>query len=200
MPVSNVLVELGTVQIELPERSRLALISDTHIFPSGQRSIPVEVLDLFERAAVDRIIHAGDVACQPVLDDLAMIAPVLAVRGNNDHGEFGRSLPLMIELTTSKRVIRVVHGHGGRSARAAATSVASGAACVIYGHSHIPMVERVGDAVLVNPGSPCDRRWHPHFGVAFLEIDENQVRPELVLFTDPRDLAGVIPKWQSDRL
>lgn len=192
-------VELGTVQIELTNVSRLALISDTHIFPSGQRRVPPQVLDLFRRAGVDRIVHAGDVASQPVLDELATIAPVLAVRGNNDQGDFGQRLPLMIDVTLNERLVRVVHGHGGRSARAVAASVANGTACVVYGHSHIPMVERVGDAVLVNPGSPCDRRWHPHFGVAFLEVGAKQIRPELILFTDPNDLAEVKPQWQSDR-
>ena len=192
-------VELDAVQMELPGPSRLALISDTHIYPSGQRRLPPQVLELFERAGVDRIVHAGDVVCQAVLDELATIAPVLAVRGNNDAGEFGRSLPLMIEVTANEQVIRVIHGHGGRSARAVATSVSIGTACVIYGHSHIPMVERAGEAVLVNPGSPCDRRWHPHFGVAFLEIGADPIRPELILFTDPRDLSSVKPTWQSAR-
>jgi uncharacterized protein len=194
-----VFVELGPVQIELPEQSRLALISDTHIFPSGQRQLPGQVLDLFGRAGVDQIIHAGDIACQTVLDELAAIAPVLAVRGNNDHGEFGKRLPLMIELIVGDQLVRVTHGHGGRSARSVATSVAHGAGCVIYGHSHIPMVERAGGAVLVNPGSPCDRRWHPHFGVAFLEIGVERIRPELILFTGADDLAGVNPKWQQER-
>jgi uncharacterized protein len=192
-----VLVNLDAVQIALPDYCRLALISDTHIFPSGQRSVPTEVFNLFARAEVDRIIHGGDVACQAVLDQLGAIAPVLAVRGNNDDGEFGQRLPNMIEFRTRDRLIRVIHGHGGRSARAVATSLAEGAACVIYGHSHIPKVERAADAILVNPGSPNDRRWHPHFGVGFLEIGPDFIRPELILFTDPRDLSDVNPKWQS---
>jgi uncharacterized protein len=194
-----VFVEVGTVQVALPDHCRLALISDTHISPSGQRTLPAQVLDLFYRAEIDRIIHGGDIAHQGVLDELATIAPVLAVRGNNDYGEFGRNLPLMIELRSNERVIRLIHGHGGRSARAVASEVSSGAACVIYGHSHIPKVERSGAAVLVNPGSACDRRWHPHFGVGFLEIGLDTIRPELILFSDPSDLTGTNPTWQSDR-
>jgi putative phosphoesterase len=192
-------VEIGTTQVALPERTRLALISDTHIFPSGSRSIPEPVLDLFDRAGVDRVIHAGDVACQTVLDQLATIAPVIAVRGNNDHGEFGRRLPHMIEMHAGEQLVRLIHGDGGKSARAVASEVAPGADCVIYGHSHIPKVERVGAAILVNPGSPNDRRWHPHFGVGFLEIAPGRIRPELVLFTDPAELARISPGWESNR-
>ena len=191
-------VEIGTIQVTLPERCRFALISDTHIYPSGQRSIPGLVLDLVERARVDRVIHAGDIACAPVLDQLAAIAPVIAVRGNNDGGDFGRDLPHMVEMRIGARLVRLIHGDGGRSARAVAAEVAPGADCVIYGHSHIPKVERAGDAILVNPGSPNDRRWHPHFGVGFLEVTPEIVRPELILFTDPADLARVSPTWRSD--
>lgn len=192
-------VEIGTIQVILPARCRLALIADTHIYSSGQRSLPEPVLELFDRAEVDRVVHAGDVACEEVLDQLATVAPVIAVRGNNDGGDFGRGLPHMVEMQMGERLIRLIHGDGGRSARAVATEVAPGADCVIYGHSHIPKVERAGDAILVNPGSPNDRRWHPHFGVGFLEVAPDLVRPELILFTDPADLASVNPTWQSDR-
>jgi putative phosphoesterase len=185
--------------IQLPVSCRLALISDTHIFPSGQRTIPDQVFALFARAGVNRIVHLGDVATQFVLDRLEEIAPVYAVRGNNDNGAFGDSLPERIEFTAGTRAIRAIHGHGGRSARSVAAEIAPGADCVLYGHSHIPMIERSGDSVLVNPGSPSDRRWHPHFGVGFLEITEKRIRPELVLFTNPRDLDRITPGWASDR-
>lgn len=197
--MSNVLVEIGTTHIDLPERCRLALISDTHIYPHGQRAVPEEVHELFARAEVDYIVHGGDVMWQGVLDQLATIAPVIAVRGNNDRGDFGARLPMIVELTSSGRLIRAIHGHGGRSARALASDQAIGAKCVIYGHSHIPKIERVSEAILVNPGSPSDRRWHPHFGVGFLEITPDWIRPELILFTDPRDLEKVKPGWESGR-
>ena len=171
---------------------RFALISDTHIFANGQRAIARQVFDLFRRSEASVIVHGGDVATVEVLEELAEIAPVLAVRGNNDLGTFGRSLPERIELKVGERTIRVVHGHGGRSARAVASEVSAGCDAVIYGHSHIPMIERVGEAMLVNPGSPSDRRWHPHFGVGFLTIAGGVISPELVLFTDARDLDRVV--------
>jgi hypothetical protein len=53
------------------------------------------------------------------------------------------------------------------------------------------MIERVGETILINPGSPSDRRWHPHFGVGFLTIADGVISPELVLFTDPADLDRI---------
>lgn len=170
---------------------RFALISDTHIFADGKRSIAPQVFDLLRRSGSSKIVHAGDVAAPEVIEQLAEIAPVLTVRGNNDHGHFGRSLPTMIEMTVGDRLIRVVHGHGGRSARSVATEISPGSDAVIYGHSHIPMIERVGESILINPGSPSDRRWHPHFGLGFLTIAAGVISPELVLFTDPADLDRV---------
>jgi putative phosphoesterase len=157
------------------------------------------VFDLISRSGATMIVHAGDVATAEVIDRLAEIAPVLAVRGNNDHGQFGRSLAERLELTVGDRLIRVVHGHGGRSARTVAAELSVGCDAVIYGHSHIPKVERVGEAILINPGSPSDRRWHPHFGVGFLTIAAGVITPELVLFTDPRDLDRIeLPPFPAD--
>jgi putative phosphoesterase len=167
------------------------LISDTHIYQGSRRRIPSQVLDLFRRSGSSVIVHCGDVQTGEVLEELNLIGPVLTVCGNNDYGEFGRSLPMRIDLTVGERLIRVVHGHGGRSARAVATDFSPGCDVVIYGHSHIPMIERVGETILINPGSPSDRRWHPHFGVGFLTIADGVISPELVLFTDPADLDRI---------
>ena len=191
--------ELRTIQVALPAQCRLGLIADTHIYDGGRRTLPAQVLDCFARSEVDWIVHCGDIACQRVIDQLAAVAPTLAVRGNNDSGDFGRDLPHLLELTTNERVIRVVHGDGGRSARAIAAEHASGAAAVIYGHSHIPRVEMLGECLLLNPGSPNDRRWHPHFGVGFLEITSERLRPEIVLFETPENLDRAAATWRSNR-
>jgi putative phosphoesterase len=190
---------LATETIDLPENVRIGVVADTHVYSKGARSLPRAVLDFLARADIDLIIHCGDIACQDVLDSLATIGRTVAVRGNNDAGDFGSALPEQIELTSAGRVIRVVHGDGGISARAVAKSLAPGAQVVIYGHSHIPMIEKHRESVLLNPGSPNDRRWHPHFGLALLEITPAAIYPELILFEDTRDLAGVTPGWRSNR-
>jgi len=177
--------------------ARIGLISDTHCFPNGARVLSSHVLAYFRRAEPDLILHAGDICHQGVLDELAEISPVMAVRGNNDSGEFGDSLPLVIRTTIAGYRICLVHGHEiERSARRAALSLATDADIVIYGHSHIPMMEKVGDTLVVNPGSPTDRRFEPHFGIGLLDLTPDRAWPELILFAKPEDLdrASVPPR------
>lgn len=137
------------------------------------------------------IVHAGDVATQSVLDRLAEIAPVIAVRGNNDRGAFGDALPEMVTIACLGKKIRVVHGTGGRSAKAVAAETAAGADCVIYGHSHLPDARLIDGTLMLNPGSPNDRRWHPHFGIAYLDITRSGLDPRLIVFASPADLDAV---------
>lgn len=182
---------MQSTAVDIPGPARLGLISDTHILPGGSREIFPAVLDALARMKPDVIVHAGDVATREVLDSLGEIAPVLAVRGNNDVGEFGRSLPTVLTITCLGKTIRVVHGDGGRSAKAVAEEYAATSDCVIYGHSHIPDVRRVDRALMVNPGSANDRRWHPHFGIGYLDISAAGLDPRLLLFVDALELDSM---------
>jgi putative phosphoesterase len=176
---------------------RIGLIADTHVFPNGARQLSPHVLSYFDRAGLDLILHAGDVCHQRVLDALADCAPVIAVRGNNDSGEFGDGLPLIYKATFASRKLCLLHGHLIEgSARKSAARFAADADVVVYGHSHTPMIERIGEALTVNPGSPTDKRFEPHFGIALLDIAPDRIWPELVLFDDPRalDRATVPPR------
>ena len=60
----------------------------------------------------------------------------------------------------------------------------------MFGHSHMPLLERVDETILFNPGSATDRRWHEHFGVGLIRVDE-RIRPDLVLYQDPDHLDNV---------
>jgi predicted phosphodiesterase len=55
----------------------------------------------------------------------------------------------------------------------------------------MPLIERVQGSILVNPGSPTDRRWHPHFGVGIVTVDSSGIQPELMLFGDPEHLDSI---------
>ncbi len=176
----------------------IGVLSDTHIYPQGARQLPPPVLALFERAGVDLILHLGDVNYRGVLDDLEKIAPVLAVQGNNDDPDLVSLLPMTHTFQVGPFSIGMVHGHGGRSAREVVRSTFAGSvdlAC--YGHSHIPKLEEVSGTLLLNPGSATDRRWHPHFGVAVVRIDDKGINPELILYSDPRHLDGITFDWQQ---
>lgn len=170
----------------------IGVISDTHINAFGARQLPPQVLSLFQRAAVELILHLGDINTPEVLDDLATVAPVLAVYGNNDSPQLLEELPGEIRLQVGPFTIGMLHGHGGRSARHHTIETLAGKvdlAC--FGHSHIPWIGEEAGTMLFNPGSATDRRWHEHFGVGVITISADGINPELILYTDPRHLDGI---------
>jgi putative phosphoesterase len=182
-----------------PERRRrfdppltIGVISDTHIYAGGRRALAGQILDLFNRSEVGLILHAGDVNAMGVLAELSQVAPVIAVQGNNDTAEVRDVAPDGLEFEVGRFRFALVHGHGGRSARSEAVRrYGERVDCVIYGHSHIPESSRVGSTVLFNPGSATDRRWQPHFGVGLIHVTANRCQPELILFSDPRELSSI---------
>ena len=132
-----------------------------------------------ERA--DLIVHAGDFVALSVLVELRALGPVQAVYGNMDEPALRESLPkeLVVEVATAR--IGVVHVPGpaaGREARLAARLPGCGA--VVYGHTHVPQVERIGGVWILNPGSPTERRKAPVHSMLVLEVVGGEVRPELV--------------------
>lgn len=174
----------------------IGVISDTHIYPNGARQLPPGVVALFQRAEVDLILHLGDINHRGVLTELERVAPVLAVQGNNDDPDLVGLLPRIHTFSVGPFTIGMVHGHGGRSAREVVTATYAGKvdlAC--YGHSHIPKMEEAAGTLLLNPGSATDRRWHPHFGVAVVRIDDNGINPDLILYADPRHLDNIDFDW-----
>lgn len=174
----------------------IGVLSDTHVLRSGSRDLPPQVPALFRRFGCDLILHAGDVCIPEVIDALARVAPVLVVAGNNDR-EIGilELAPLERAFTVGGIRVALLHGHGGSSARTFARARFGGRAdLVVYGHSHIPMIEKdEAGTIYVNPGSPTDRRWHPRFGIGVIRIDDERIDPELILFDNPRELDGVQP-------
>ena len=140
---------------------RLAVISDTHL-PRGQRRLPDACVERLR--AADLILHAGDFAAASVLDDLeALGPPVAAVHGNVDGDEVRRRVPARRVVEAGGARIGMVHDAGpatGRLERMRA--LFGGCAAVVFGHSHIPLLERAEDGFQIfNPGSPTDRRRQP---------------------------------------
>jgi hypothetical protein len=170
----------------------IGVISDTHIYPHSRRAIPDGVLRLFRRAEVDLLIHLGDVNTRLVLEELAELAPLMAVPGNNDDPELVFMLPETIRFTVGEHSFGVLHGHGGRSATSQAVRQFAGRVdCVLFGHSHMPLLERVDGTILFNPGSATDRRWHEHFGVGLIRVAGGRLRPDLILYQDPEHLDNI---------
>lgn len=154
---------------------RVLVLSDTHLGEGTLDRLPAEVWGLADRA--DVILHAGDVVEQALLRALGERAPVRAVLGNNDHG-LGGVLPSVLELELGGVAVAMVHDAGSASGRHRRMAEAfPGAAVVVFGHSHDPLIEQVdGGPLLVNPGSPTQRRRQPVHTVAWLELAAGQVR------------------------
>lgn len=151
---------------------RLSVVADTHGAPHPRLRPQLE--DLRPHA----IVHAGDIGDPSVLDGLAEVAPVLAVRGNVDPR--GPHLPdeLVIDLGTWARVLLVHHGvRGPRLLREVARRAhVIGAGVVICGHSHVPFVGRDAGLVVFNPGSVGPRRFGLPIVHGWIEIDADGLR------------------------
>ncbi|MGB4581977.1 MAG: metallophosphoesterase family protein [Coriobacteriia bacterium] len=120
---------------------RLGVVSDTHgtLDPSIGEAL----------AGVDRIIHAGDIGPQHIIDELAAVAPVTAVRGNMDSGDLGWRL--LDTATVRVGEVRILVTH--RAGDAIVAGIPEGVTVVVSGHTHRPAVERIGEVLFVNPGS-----------------------------------------------
>ncbi|WP_115783338.1 metallophosphoesterase family protein [Paraburkholderia caffeinilytica] len=148
-----------TSRIPSSVATRIGLISDTH------NLVRPEVLQYL--AGCDAIIHAGDICNQTVLDALARIAPVTAVRGNNDIGEPVASLPTHVKLTVQQVTILVVHD----IADVAGDPRSEGIGVVVTGHSHKPAISERDGVLFVNPGSAGPRRFKLPISAGMLVIE-----------------------------
>ena len=154
-----------------------AVIADTHI-PRRARALPGNLLRHLERA--DLILHAGDLMVADLLDELGSYAPVRAVRGNLDPP--GLDLPETLEFDFGGARVAMIHDSGRKEGRRASLRRRfPEARVVIFGHSHVPFLEDEDDLMLLNPGSPTDRRRQPHHAFALLHAEGGRVRAEIVV-------------------
>ena len=146
----------------------IGVISDTH---GLLRPEAIEAL-----RGSDHIIHAGDVGAPEILDKLASIARVTAVRGNVDKGAWSRKLRESDVLEIGGISIYVLHD----LAQLDLKPKAAGFAVVVSGHSHIPKQETRDGVLYFNPGSAGPRRFRLPVSVGKLVVEDGVVRGELV--------------------
>ena len=153
---------------------RVVVVADTHMRRAWDRSLPGPAWDVL--AGADVILHAGDVVEGWVLDELAALAPVHAVLGNNDRELVGR-LPETLEVELDGVRVGMIHDSGPAAGRARRLHERfPDRDVVVFGHSHIPWNERgVGGQLLFNPGSPTERRRQPHRTLGVLELADGVV-------------------------
>nr|WP_320051041.1 metallophosphoesterase family protein [uncultured Desulfuromonas sp.] len=151
---------------------KIAVLSDTHFNSLDEAAGLIARLMSSCFAGVDAVIHAGDMV-HPDLSLLFDGLPFYTVQGNMDVGH--PHVPLQRIMTIESWRIGVVHGWGPRDdleARMIEHFSAANLDCLIYGHSHVPVCHRVGDLLVVNPGSAADRRNAPWHSVAVLHVGE----------------------------
>jgi putative phosphoesterase len=147
--------------------------------PRGARRLPDECVRQLE--AADLIVHAGDFVRMEVLEELRAHGPVEAVHGNMDEPGLRSLLPAQRVVEAGGARIGVVHDGGpsaGREARLAARFPSCGA--VVYGHSHLPQVAEHDGVLILNPGSPTERRRAPVHTMIELEIAPGRLVPRLI--------------------
>jgi putative phosphoesterase len=152
-----------------PPARLIGLISDTH---GLLRPSVLEAL-----SGVDFILHAGDVG-DGVLEELTVIAPVHAVRGNTDPPR--PQLPKAIERIVHDIRIHVSHGHELGLPTPEKLLAAYDADVIVYGHTHRQLVVQAGARWVVNPGAAGARRFDLKPSVAKMKIDRGAVDIELI--------------------
>jgi uncharacterized protein len=168
-------VDMGPVARGLPtkprrvmERVEFGVISDTHglLRPEAVKAIE----------GVDMIIHAGDIGKPEILEALRVIAPVIAVRGNNDTGDWALTLPETEVVEVGRIALYVLHDVHALDLDPAA----AGFDAVISGHSHQPAMARHRGVLFVNPGSAGPRRFKLPVSLARLSIRGETLDAQLI--------------------
>ena len=128
-------------------RMRIGVISDTHglLRPSAKAFL----------SGSDRIIHAGDIGKPEVLQELSELAPVTAVRGNNDRGAWAETLPETDWLSAEGVLIYILHD----LQQLEKEGLGMGVKAIVSGHSHKPVMSDRGGILYLNPGSAGPRRF-----------------------------------------
>lgn len=165
---------------------RIIVVSDTHM-PRMNKKLPDRLLR--ELGKADAIIHAGDWTKIAVYEELASHAPTFGVSGNNDGEDIVSKFDLRTILNFEGKRIGVVHGHGAAArtdteSRAILAFKGERLDALIYGHSHIPVLKRRGEMLVLNPGSPTDKRRQALYSFAIMDIASNGLTARHVFFSD----------------
>jgi len=144
----------------------IGVISDTHglLRPEAVQKLQDSEL----------ILHGGDIGDPNILKQLAEIAPVHAVRGNNDRDRWADSIPITLDLRILKYRIHVIHNLDEMKADPKQYSI------VVSGHSHRPVIQKKEATLFINPGSAGPRRFHLPIAIAKLLLKDTSVSARII--------------------
>lgn len=155
-----------------PQGAIVGVISDTHGL------LRPEALEALQGSK--HIIHAGDVGAPEIIEKLANIAPVTAIRGNVDKEAWARKLPETEVIAVAGVSIYVLHDLGQLDLKPEAARFD----VVVYGHSHVPKQETRHAVLYFNPGSAGPRRFKLPVTIGKLKITEGKVLGEIIAILD----------------
>jgi uncharacterized protein len=147
---------------------RVGVISDTHglLRPEARAFL----------AGCDYIIHGGDVGPHGILEELALMAPLITVKGNNDTEPWAARLPETELIRVGNIFVYVIHN----LAQLDIDPAAAGVRVVVCGHSHKPTIEEHGGILYVNPGSCGPRRFKLPISAGEISVSGSAVRARIV--------------------
>jgi putative phosphoesterase len=149
--------------------TRVVVTGDTHLGPRRRGPLPAALLAACAEA--DRILHTGDVIGVALLDELAALAPLDGVAGNCDGWDVAARLPREQTLAIGGASVAMIHDAGREDVRRELLRKHFPAARVVcFGHSHLPVCDDRDGLLLLNPGSPTERRRAPWRSYAELTI------------------------------
>lgn len=144
---------------------KIGIISDTHGLLRPEA--------LLRLSGVDHIIHGGDIGGPDIISALRALAPVTAIRGNVDTGDWAREFPETAHVRLAERTIFVLHD----LKTLGIDPVASGINVIVSGHSHVPKIYEVDRVLYLNPGSAGRRRFKLPITLATIEVTSHALSP-----------------------
>ncbi|WP_239616756.1 metallophosphoesterase family protein [Cohnella mopanensis] len=165
---------------------KIVVVSDTHM-PRMNKKLPERLIR--ELVNADEIIHAGDWTNLAVYEELAKYTTTHGVAGNNDGEDIIKQFGYRKVLKFEGYRIGIVHGHGAVKRKATeshAIDTFKGVRldALVYGHSHIPVLKRIGGLLVFNPGSPTDKRRQSLYSFGILRVEEGLLSAKHVFYSD----------------
>jgi putative phosphoesterase len=150
-----------------PMTFKIGIISDTHGLLRPEAELRL--------AGVDHIIHGGDIGRPEIIDALRRIAPVTAIRGNVDIGDWAVAYPETKIVRLAGRSIYILHDLKTLQV----DPIARGIDVVVSGHSHVPKIDTADGVLYLNPGSAGRRRFRLPVTLATIDVLPNGLQPLL---------------------
>lgn len=162
---------------------RIVVVADTHL-PKFGKEFPLVLINELKKA--DCIIHAGDLSTVDVYDQLSEYAFVYAVYGNVDDEKVLNKLDDQLVIQIEDVKIGITHGHGeGKTTlkRVIDRFKDDDVDLVIFGHSHIPLLQEINGRWYFNPGSPTNKRKQKDYSFGLLMINEQEFLCKHIYFS-----------------